>query len=70
MNDTCEEGCLTNTQQFMFMGQLLLLSPSASFKSVWISDLPISFFGCEPALHSPHNPFKPCQQKERGSLQV
>lgn len=27
MNDTCEEGCHTDTQQFMFMGQLLLLSP-------------------------------------------
>lgn len=27
MNDTCEEGCHTDTQQFLLIGQLLLLSP-------------------------------------------
>lgn len=38
---------------------------SASFKSVWISDVPTSLSGSKPSLHSPLNPFKPCQQNER-----
>ncbi len=66
MNDMWGGLAHWHTAVYVYVTAASALS-SASFKSVWISDVPTSLSGCEPSLHSPLNPFKSCQQKERGS---